>query len=477
MNWQSDANIGAQRYWPSAENGYTVWEPLTEAERASQRAVSNGWKVYGEELAAGAGRFAAAVPLFTEAALAGAKVAEDLYDRFTQVADDPNSYYLDQNMQGAGTGGFIVPGRQKRRNTGPVMDAHMNDATAGGTFQYTTRRLKSGRRMKKSRKVTALVKTETKNVIFRFSGINPYSGTYGYFRMWNQVDTTTQNLRVPLHMYDLTSVWNQNTGGLTFTPVGYELLLANTSTRWDSIRGSASNGTDRADAAWQVEESTVLGGTGGQIGDRAMHDWVDIRMMLYGMSSTLTKFKVAIVQFEDEDFCPAGNIPPTSTAVLTAINSVTSTEAAQYRWWAEYLRPWIFSPIMSGFNRERHMKVLKTYDVSLAPRLTTAGDTDTPSVHELRMFMRRNAMHKYRWDLGQSAVVSQLQEDGVNYVDNDLDTRPYVAPNKRVYLMVLSNAKFVSFAGGTPNSETGGNGNSPSYDLLIRSKYTTLDKL
>lgn len=374
----------------------------------------------------------------------------------------------------------------KRRNTGPVaMDT--NDVTNGGTNQYSKRRLTAGHKMGRSKRMRKLLRAETSSVIFKLTAIAPNSGSTGMFRMWNTVNTTTpgsNSWRVPVHCYDLTCVNNFVSPTRGFCLVGRELQLNENAAapyvQWNAIKASDYTGGNYGVGNWNVEETGdhtgVSVGSLTNIGPKSLHDWVDIRMMLYSMTGTFTRYKIQIVQFFDESFVPGGPKPGTSASPPYLADDDPVYNPEVYRWWQEYLRPWVYSPIITGTNRTKQFKVLKSYSVSLNPRLTTAGDNNSPGMHELKMFVRLNRLNKYQWENIGSVAAGQISEDTLNPIDSaGTDTYPFLHPKARIFLMIQANPLLASGNATIPNYATVGTANAVSYDIQIRSKHSALN--
>lgn len=492
MNWASDAEIGAQRYWVSTPAGssYSVLEPLTAAERASQRAGSAYWREYGSEFASGVGRFAAAVPLFAEALIDGVKVIEDIANR--PPSPDPSQYdMVDFKM---GPAHYIGNKRSRSDSTARSKNGFVfgstgvTDASHGALVPYSRGNISTGKKMSKKQRLAKLIKSETSSWIFRFGGITQYSGGSGYYSMNNIRDGTpgAEFYRVPVHCYDLTSIINHTGDNALHTPFGYELgIFGNTpGVRWDPISGSSNSGGNATVASINTEQGPALvPGATTALGSKGLLDWVDFRFMLYGMSTSQTRYRISIVQFTDETYNPGGVRPQVGNAFIPwngVVNHETFDVSVQ-RFWMEHLRPWVYNPIMPSLNKENYIRTLKSYDVSLSPRLTTAGDNNTPTCHELKGFLRMNRLCNYQWEHRNRNVniqLAQMQDDGINITDDNNESLPYVDPSARIYLMVQSNALY----NGAPNvpvmraTDPANAIYNPSYDMLVRTKYSCLDK-
>lgn len=486
MAW--DHQIGRVRWWPGTN---TV---LPDELRASQAAVSTRWRKWAGSFAESIGLGAAAAPIFAEAVKDGAKVARDLFNDFQyyahKSAQKDYSMYPPQTP-GPSSSGYINNGilsrhkRARANDEAPGRNGNIND---GGSIQYTKRSRRFGKKAPRRKRIAKLLRSELSPAVIRFQGVNVFSGTQGYFKLWNQKSATTNLVyTLPVHLYDITSTINQAVGIVRTTNPGFYPAIDQGAIpdqmQWVPIRGSTIAGNDNSATTWDWEKKATRGGTAAANTlyeeEKGLLDWVDIRLILYSMSATATKFEIALVQFEDEMYCPGGRNP--SMAIINDAScgpsyKVLVQEPDAINWWQEFMRPWCYSPIMPSNTHYKGIKFLKREQFMIHPKDTTNGDTNTPSCMEYRMFYNANRLCRYNWlDDSAPVAIETLQNDGWRDQTLDINNRAFVHPKARIYLMIRANC-LAETASDTPKSpEDAATANAASYDMIIRARHTLME--
>lgn len=548
---QSDFTLGQKRYWPgvSRDGTYTYFEPLTAEELASQRATSAYWRNWGNGLAEGAGQASAAYPLAGEAVY-------DAYKVFTDLASDIDYYRNRSGERGfvqvqphkrgqsmSGPGGYLFTGRQRStgylpsgsiatgaeprgkrsrrefagdpRNLGRDFDMADGGVTAaGGMLSLPRIKRRSGRKQLPSRKMRKILKAEMQSMIYRFQGYQQYSGFgNGLYSLSNYVNTATATGTdghhwLPWHVYDVTTCINRvdgNSSLVTYTPFGYQCMLTygNTATpgiagiAWRPIPGSLNDGTNYN--RFNVQTETVVQRNDGQSlmvpGNRSVLDWIDLKMIMYGNTTTQSTFEIALIQFIDEDFQPGfsqndTHVPETFTNPefnpTTNIIGVTqyNNDANVRRRVAEWMRPWISSPIATrtgGDPTKPFMKFLWRKKFTLPAKPTYNPDTNSPQMLQFQNFFNMNRLCKWDWNFQDSGIATtagqatRMQEDSFRVIDTNTNNQPYLDPKARVYLSIRANPLFATNS--TPNATGAYNiftGQTTSYDMVVRTKHSML---
>lgn len=426
--------------------------------RASQRSVAGRWRNWATRAAlrgvAGIGSVAAA----------GAANYFVRVPRLNQRSDMLG--HKRSRREGAGGSLAYAPGLR-------------ND---GGFNTYVRGRITGGKRMRVGRKKSIAARTEIVPRILRFSAISPYSGTKGYFSLMNYRNTVSGNFFLPVHLYDMTAIVNNVLGTVATQPVGFAPYINGSGgAGYQCLRGSKPDGTDYAKRYYVMERWEDRYTTANEhFGARAFHCWTSIKLVLYSMLTTPTRFTIQMVTFNDVDIEPldvAGNVIYDDTvtdAVVTGISARNqSNDVANF--YADMMKPYVFNPIATQLGNWRSKyRVIKSKDFIVQPRSTINSDTSTPNTVELNWFHNHNTVRKYLWETRKSIVaVNELQNDDDFQQVTNQDAACNVDPSKRVYLMIKAQALPTS---GTVDwtddvSASTSNTTSPSYDILIRQKY------
>lgn len=431
--------------------------------RQSQRRTAHRWRLWatraGLRAAAGVGSLAAA----------GAA------NFFIKV---PNMSYFRDGRHG----------KRTRRDFGlpsstPVGPTTMND---GGFNTYVRSRKRTGRAVSRAKKVRRITAAELETAVLRYNAVTSYSGIKGYHTLTNFRNTVTGDVTLPVHLYDLTAAINNQAGtvGAARVGMGVRLLNAGAVVNNYSMRGSAPDGSDFANDVYYLERDpwtgTALSNTGQYFGAKAYHCWTDIRLVLYSMLSTPTRFTLELVQFKDESYIPQDRAdtvyPPTYPIANQNTNLLGQNDI--FNFWADMMKPYVYNPIMTVVsNWQSKVRVLKRKDFLVQPRSTVNSDSTTPNTVELRWFHQHNTVRRYDW-LKSTAPATNVELVG----DDDMaqwtvtNHQRNVDYTKRVFLMIKAQALPLT---GTTNpldndASAFSNGVCPSYDIIIRNKYMNM---
>jgi len=302
-----------------------------------------------------------------------------------------------------------------------------------------------------------LMKAGMNDVTLRYQGITNFDTNVGFHALCNRQDAAG-NVINPVHIYDLTRFPNTTTSTST---AGYSFywtsLLAGAALTKIALRGQEPSGSTIANGEWQFEK-VGSGDFRAPYANTLLHDWVDIRLNLYGARKRGTTFYVQLVSFNDEYMNPLYS----NTGNRQVVDWMRTME-----------RSLIYSNLQS-YNIpsvNRGMRVIKTYKVYVPGG--SADDLDTiGKVKELRIFHRIGKVRKMKWESETSDALPHAQEDGIDYT---LASGPsdYPAYKDQLFLIVRAFAperRTVSPAG----PETAADALSePSYDIILRNKFTT----
>lgn len=434
--------------------------------RHSQRSVAGRWRRWATRAAlrgaAGLGAVAAAG-------------AANYFTRVPRLDTRPMSHFKRGRH-----GQFFASGSEvTHKYTG---DHHMADSGVprnnGGFNTYVRGRVRSGRRMRIGRKKLIAAKTEVVPRLLRYSAISPYSGTAGYHKLVNYRNTTSGDLWLPVHLYDLTAIVNNVFGTVCSMPVGYQpKILASNLVNFYNLNGSKPDGTDYAKSYYVMERwEDRYTNNNVHFGARAFHCWVQIKLVLYSILTTPTRFTVEMVQFNDEDCLPddPNNInydETVSDTVVTVSQRKPGLDSAQF--WADMMKPYVYNPIATNIGNWRSKyKCIKKKDFLVQPRSTVNSDTTTPNTVELSWFHNFNSSRKYLWETKRGATLNtDIQNDDDFPATDNRDVSTNVDPSKRIYLMIKATALPQTGAADWAQNSAAVNSSHPTYDILIRNKY------
>lgn len=357
-------------------------------------------------------------------------------------------------------------------------EAAITDVSGFNTYNRT--RSSSGRRVPYKARVSRILRSEVQPFILRYSGVSPYSGTGGYHAIRNYEHTgggdNAGSFDLPLHFYNLSAIVNQTNGTtLKAGTVGHSIRLVPSivdepGVAFNDLRGSKENGDNFGVNNYNIE-TTTHSGTFQQPwpGRKGFHAWSDIRLVLYGMLTTPTKFTVQLVRFTDEFYVPE-IIRDFGDANYNA-NVKQGTDL--HNFYADMAKPYVSNPILSQRNRNiaSKFRVLKSRDYILQPRSTISSDTDTPTTLEVKWFHRMNRTVGYDWNVDNTKLsIADITDDAFR-PENDISWEGDADYTSRIFLVIKAQALATSGSTNIIDTSTWSNTTSPSYDIFIRNKY------
>jgi len=243
-----------------------------------------------------------------------------------------------------------------------------------------------------------------------------------------------------------------------------------------SLRGSAPDGTDYSSDTYLSEFSDQ---TNINFGSKAFHCWTDIRLVLYSILTTPTKFTLELIHFADDEYPLSSGAdilepftyPQAASTALTPANNLDI-----FNFWGDMIKPYVFNPIMTHRSRWQYKyKVLKRKEFIVQPRSTVNSDTTTPNTVELRWFHDHNTVRRYDWNNTRPVTnnIELVNDDDTPLYNNGLINARNVEPKKRVFFVIKAQALNYTAAANPIDSTAVASGNTllPSYDIIIRNKY------
>lgn len=367
-------------------------------------------------------------------------------------------------MKGVDKASGWVAGKQARRrfDNAPVNRAPSPGVAypkprdgLGGKNQWTSLNKNTGKKISTKRYNDVMLKAGRESVVYGFRNVKSFDDN-GAMVCFNQVAGGAYSQ--PLHVYDLTSIIRVN----NVPNVGRYLYLQDevdgTNMRWGTLSGLNFGGA--ASAALQAMTSSKTVST--IEGKAAMHEYVSLKMNLWGAKNKAVRWTIELLQVRDETY------DPFSIPVDAAIPS------KQQQCLEELLKQYTFNPISKiDRNVRKGFYVVKRFDCTIEANSNEDGDAD-PNVRTLKWFIRRNRLLRYdetskaadgRTDLETpSDLKSTVQND--LYMSNPGSVRP--RDKQRLFLMV----RCTDFS---PESAAFSNSIHGSYDIDWRSKFSYLD--
>lgn len=405
--------------------------------------------------------------------------AANYFARVPNLRSDPRMSYFQKDKHGAFKrsrhgflGGEVTP---KHIRFDDDMDVD-NGRRVGGFNTYNKRRAIGGKKMRLSKRRMQTLSTEVKPYILRYSAVSVYSGTGGYHILRQTRNSASNTSTVPVHLYDLTAVVNQGSATVCGS-VGHGIQLPWTGgspITYYPLRGSDTAGTNYqrnyyvSEQDFADQENQVI------LGNKAFHCWSDIRMVLYGMLTTPTKFTIQLVQFNDQDYCPE---IPTSFGIATPTTVATNASGSVVNFYGDLSGPYVRNPILNNANKRipQVMRVIATRSYQLDPRSTVSSDTTTPTSVEFKWFWRHNQIRNFDWNDTAPKNWDQATRDDSFTLQTAGSVQGTIDHSKRVYLMIRAQSLTSDIATEPIDSTpTLVNTAQPSYDLLIRNKYYTI---
>lgn len=339
--------------------------------------------------------------------------------------------------------------RSAGSRTGTRRSKYIKDA--GNTADYSKVSASYGRGQPYVRKQLALVNSNTERTVWVYRNINKAWGQAGANVLASvQTGALGTAVAAPVHIFDLTCVPNANgttaVGQTTGHALGFTNETASSSATWTNLNTNVPGSTQwQAMTAPNANAERIEGGM-------SYLDWVNCKLLFYGMSQFPTKLQIDVVQFRRDILVP---FPDSGTS---------TTEADAF--WQSLSHTYMWNPIhpVNG-NYRKYLKVLKSITVEMDAKET---DENTPARYkEVNLFLKLGRKLNYRWleqDLAGFNATGPAAEIQINTSSN----QPRVHPRARIFLMIRSVTP-LQFPLGTSTSA-----NTVTYDISLTKKHLNL---
>lgn len=297
----------------------------------------------------------------------------------------------------------------------------------------------------------------------------------GFFNMSNNLGNaegaTADFGVVPVYVLSLNSTVQNNVYSSPFRQV-----QINSTGRVVFATVNGQNTAGGTASVWQNEGFNAGADPGGEC-QHIGQEWQSVRFVLYGARSQQTKYSIHLAQCAELD--SAVEDEPDMLAATGAM--AERRRDAYYAWWQNLIRPLVTSDIAAKFYPARPntgvmapMRILKTWNYSIAPSMTTERDATANAV-VAKLFIRDGRVCNYNWQQANNAydsartsatagiddllVLPSRQEDMTRTSEPPLDNPN---PKARRYLIITcQNTTPVALASETQD-------NTPSFDMLAR---------
>jgi len=357
------------------------------------------------------------------------------------------------------TGGRSTGARQPPRKLGNKKSsttATVVGSSTGPGHELTTYRRSVGRypALRPSR-LLQLVQAGMTQQIFRAQGLTNFDVNVGYYNLGNRINTAQTAVLTPIHIWDLTTIENVSAdivagrlfywnGVTTTADIVSAPLPTQTATGTTSLLGYYQSES----AAGVVENGTPPKAS------KAMHDWSQIKLNLYGARKRGTTFYVDVMRVKD-----------------TLAHPIVAAQGnrAKKDLFRTLQAPLVYSNLQSHNNKNlRAVQFVKRW-VFYVPG-GTADDLDTiGKVKQVSLFLKQGRVYNMMSESSDGTeALPHNQEDGLDYT---LSAGPSNFPyhGSRLMLMIRAFApeRVVQNDFNTPADPL----IEPSYDMVLRNKW------
>jgi len=182
-------------------------------------------------------------------------------------------------------------------------------------------------------------------------------------------------------------------------------------------------------------------------GGEATLDWVQAKLLFYAATAQTGRYQIDVVQVKDTRLTPDPS------------NNGNQMNAA---FWQAAMKKFAYNPLESGDSKyNRYFKFLHSQTFIMDPKETSEPEAN--HMREINIFLRLNRACRYDWEDQDLMNVNTVSEGQVNLDSNIKNT---VQPRARIFLMIRATSKF--------NTTGFTSADNPSYDVVLRSKFTQL---
>lgn len=335
--------------------------------------------------------------------------------------------------------------------------------------------------------------------IQRYQGVTNFDTNAGFFPLCQRgsIFTNGEYVKIPMNGVDLTS----------FTLNGAFPAHAHAAFHWNGLLGSShfnrvslqgqNASCDTGVTEWLKERSynmSVEGNQSSYYTDAVQHEWTQMKLNLYGARHRTTTFYIDFVRFKD------------SKANFFEASNTFNVEARDA---LEYLTGGLmYSNLVKRESKGgRHLDVVKRLKYTVAAETSLDLNTSSGKIKNVNIFIRHGRVLRYDRDEAmtngepdfdpENPDLPHAHADGADWQEN-LHPNRTVHPRARLYCLIrafaptraVNNESTWMASPNTPfpyisanfhsviptSSGTGNVNNEPSYDMIVRNKYSFVPK-
>lgn len=372
-----------------------------------------------------------------------------------------------------------------------------------------------GHLIRRQDKLNKAVEAQLLTNIDRFQWMSSMNDTFGAYWLSARrygpasnpaVVATAANIKMPLYMFDLTSLRINHNNGSTWSGVPFMRLCRGVSTHgtypncyyWDPVDGIVNcnaNGVPSTSKLWQTERTPYTGNDPNSPYEKCMLDWADIRFQLWGTGKQPSTVEISIVRIPDVDLGPEsfyvqGTLPTDTQATLRPVplGTTDSTRLGKYtKFWTALLDRQIASDQVVRHQAADSNGMVYMYNKRFEFNPTATYENDaTPHQVTHKIFYNMSMLGDYRSEgLGTGGYVDGFNPDVLTDIEKGVNSWPVIQGNKastpqlrntnsRVFLMIRG----IQYSQAIGEANTGDPIETsdwcPSFDVQIRRKITII---
>jgi len=379
----------------------------------------------------------------------------------------------------------VIP-KKARTYTADPTNKIQTTSSGGMTTHSMTVRLGTPKTM-----MQKLLRSSKESYVLRFGAIQPFNNTValsisggmaggGAYSLvnFNSIAAAATGAfmhQMPLHVFDLTSINNVNAGNLISGEPMRRLEFLGTCVTagiyptnrvdFSVIGGRQADGVTAADV-WQIEKTPYTAANTVPAG-MIMQEWSQIKMLCYGAKTHSTRFKIQVVQIIEDDFHPLEITQLDATA--PGSSAAWDDVSAPINFWqgvasASYKHP--IATISTDYRKS--LKVIKEYNFIVDPTTTIEERAEVGHSKALNIFVPMYRTNNYN---SKAQALDASVADADNFGTEVQKNEAYLKPRARIYLIVQATNPYTQ---NSASPQTFTTSNTPSYDIVIRNKFSQL---
>lgn len=371
----------------------------------------------------------------------------------------------------------------------------LENATIDSSGYIQLRKLRterSGKRARRTTRITKLVESRLLTKIDRFQNMASVGATAGpYYLSFCKDDATATKYYYPWYCFDLTSL-QKNVWGAQYAQAVPFLRLKRTNASqdfgWEAQTGYQNNGST-ASKFWQVERAPYETDTNQVAYEKAYLDWADIRMTIWGAKNRPSSVEVMLCRFPNKNRAPSGwqYLDATETETIpmpSKPSTATGTSANDYaenqKFWVSQVDNLISNPNTVRMQADDQSGMVVLYRKKFDFNPTASYETDVAG-HQVafKVFRELNMLCDYRNDVDKGTIgaftgVQDVTATGVvnqwvQSIGQTESTALLRNPESRLFLVIRGSTFPASALVTTDDLQAD---TAASFDLCIRRKMT-----